>query len=476
MDAAFAQHYEQYGLSNNGFLPSRLPLARLPSPYYAPWEAIIANLPELLRNGQLRTRVRDLDVLSTSGLTTEPAWRRAYVVLAFLTHAYIWGDDPVADVLPPCISVPFLAVSSHLELPPVATYAALNLWNFTTVDGDGNNDETRTEEKTPFDNLNRLQALHTFTGTASESWFYVVSVAMECRAAAILPVLLGAIEAAAHNKNNKTNENNKNNLATVTAALRQFVACIHEVGVLLDRMHERCDPSVFFFQIRPFLAGSKHMAAQGLPNGVFYDEGAGRGAWRQLRGGSNGQSSLLQFFDIALGVEHTSDGRHSRGAPKTEEQGFHEEVRGYMPGSHRRFLEHVAALPSLREFVLLHSQSQGGEAASEDDREMAAAFAEATKALAAFRNKHLSIVTRYIIIPSRQKQAAQAAQAAKASKDAPEQAFMSKLRGLAHVSTHKDAAEMLTGTGGTELLPFLKQTRDETLHAGVFASAPATNK
>lgn len=346
--------------------------------------------------------------------------------------------------------MPLLAVADHLELPPVATYAALNLWNFTTVSEGGAEPETAI----PFDDLDRLRALHTFTGTESESWFFVVSVAMECRAAKILPVLLGALDAVA-----------TNDTPTVTAALRQFVPCIRDVGVLLDRMHERCDPSTFFFQIRPFLAGSKHMAAQGLPDGVFYDEGDGKGEWRQLRGGSNGQSSLIQFFDIVLGVEHTSNGcthvpvtDKVREKDQTAEGGFHHEVRGYMPGPHRRFLEHVAAMPNLRDFVLQAAQC---ESPTKEQNELSAAFEEATKALAAFRNKHLSIVTRYIIIPSRQKQAAQEAQPSSEAQTCP------KLRGLARMPSKKDTAELLTGTGGTELLPFLKQTRDETLQAGV---------
>ena len=511
MDASFTQ---RFGLSANGFLPSRLPLAHLPDPYYAPWEAIITRLPELLQNKDLRSKVRSLSVLSTNGLATEPEWRRAYVILVFLTHAYIWGDDPVAEVLPPCIAVPLLAVSSYLELPPVATYAALNLWNFTTEGAARDGDKTAAEnppENPPaaiaFDDLDRLKALHTFTGTASESWFYVVSVAMECRAAAILPVLVRAIEAVAIHHDVNNNQSNTTTTTTttttVTAALDQFVACIHEIGLLLDRMHERCDPSVFFYRIRPFLAGSKHMAAQGLPRGVFYDEESGggegkegdasRGQWRQLRGGSNGQSSLLQFFDLALGVEHTSDGRHSaalrggeEGGEKQEkktttdtsgkpQQCFHDEVRGYMPGPHRRFLEHVAALPSLRAFVQQQAEDEeddDDDVLSDDRIKLLTAFAKATEALAAFRNKHLAIVTRYIIIPSRQKQAAEAAEAAEAAgtKEAKDLPSPSKLRGLARVSTHRDAADMLTGTGGTELLPFLKQTRDETLQAGVFAA------
>lgn len=75
------------------------------------------------------------------------------------------------------------------------------------------------------------------------------------------------------------------------------------------------------------------MAAAGLPNGVFYDEGEGVGRWRQLRGGSNGQSSLIQFFDHILGIDHTSTGNRSaqkgnsgpaKAAPG--EPSFHEEV------------------------------------------------------------------------------------------------------------------------------------------------------
>lgn len=368
--------------------------------------------------------------------------------------------------------MPLLAVSDHLELPPVATYAALNLWNFTTVPDVGS-----TVESVPFDDLDRLRALHTFTDTESESWFYVVSVAMECRAGKILPVLLNALDAAANN-----------DIPAVTDALRQFIPCIQQVGILLDRMHERCDPSTFFFQIRPYLAGSKHMAAQGLPNGVFYDEGDGKGEWRQLRGGSNGQSSLIQFFDIVLGVEHTSNGcghipttdekdidkpQERSQTSQTAESGFHHEVRGYMPGPHRRFLEHVDAMPSLRDFVLETTQS---DLQTDEMRELSTVFEDATKALAAFRNKHLSIVTRYIIIPSRQKAAREKAEQNGVAAGCPHASANAKLRGLAGIPSKKDAAEMLTGTGGTELLPFLKQTRDETLQAGVLTPSSSRDE
>ncbi len=372
------------------------------------------------------------------------------------------------QTLPPCITRPLLAVTAHVELPPVATYAALNLWNFCTVDSHGSR-----SNGVPFDDLDRLQALHTFTDTESESWFFVVSVAMECRAAKIVPVLLEALKAAsAPNAEADAGAT----AATVTAALRDFVNCIHDVGRLLERMHERCDPDIFFFQIRPFLAGSKNMAAQGLPNGVFYDEGDGRGQWRQLRGGSNGQSSLIQLFDIVLGVEHEKGGPDDAGGtPPTQNNNgdrksqpkdlpFHQEVRAYMPGPHRRFLEMVAAMPSLRAYVARQRAEHGKQADA-----LVAAFKEATEALAVFRNKHLAIVARYIILPSRR--AASSTASSAGSSPCP------KFRGLAapdqshqshpHGASLKEDASPLTGTGGTELLPFLKQMRNETLRAGL---------
>ena len=42
--------------------------------------------------------VDELPILSTSKLNGEPEWRRAYVVLAYLTHAYVWGGEKPKEV------------------------------------------------------------------------------------------------------------------------------------------------------------------------------------------------------------------------------------------------------------------------------------------------------------------------------------------------------------------------------------------
>ncbi|KXH46073.1 indoleamine 2,3-dioxygenase [Colletotrichum nymphaeae SA-01] len=410
---------KKYAITQNGFLPADAPVKVLSDPYYSPWETIVHHLPELLKAGKLRQDVKGLPLLSTNKLRSQSEWRRAYVILIFLAHAYIWGGEQAEQILPSAVAVPLLRVSEHLEVPPVATYAGLNLWNFLSTTND-------------FTDLDSLESLHTFTGTKDEAWFYLVSVAMEAQGARIMTDMLNALESI------KTRHYD-----TITRALEALSGNIRQIGALLERMYENCDPMVFFYEIRPFLAGSKNMAAAGLPKGVFYDEGNGQGSWQQLRGGSNGQSSLIQFLDIVLGVQHTSEGNSNPHASKTNTSqtrmpAFHEEVRSYMPGPHKRFLEHVARMGSIRELAKL-------PVSTVEQQDFCNAYQAAIRTMTEFRNKHLQIVTRYIVLPSKKMHSGVKVD-------------------LASASSVKD--EQLTGTGGTALMPFLKQTRDETLQAG----------
>lgn len=299
-------------------------------------------------------------------------------------------------------------------MPPVLTYAAANLWNFTSTSND-------------FTDLTKLKTLVSATGTESESWFLLISVAMEAKGADIIDTMLEAIDAI------KTRD-----YTTIIHALEDLRDCIRDVGILLERMYERCDPMTFYHRIRTILAGTKNMAASGLPNGVFYDEGDSRGEWRQLRGGSNGQSSMIQFFDVVLGVDHKGNGNVS---PETNGKSFHAEVREYMPGPHARFLLHVARMGSIRELALQTP-------VTEEQKQLREAYTAATNALTEFRNKHIQIVTRYIVLPSRKPYTAGTRQ------------------NLASASSQSQDTQELTGTGGTSLMPFLKQVRDETTEAG----------
>ncbi|KAH6605575.1 hypothetical protein Trco_004728 [Trichoderma cornu-damae] len=419
-----------YGISpTHGFLPSTLPLTRLPDPYYNKWEAIAANLQALILSRRLRGVVDRLPVLSTVGLEHDAEWRRAYSLLCFMAHGYVWGGDSPADRLPPQISIPLLDVSRRLEVPPVATYAAVCLWNFKPLFVDED-----------IDSLENLATLLTFTGAMDESWFYLVSVAIEARGAPIISLMLTAIAAA-----------RRNDSAAVARCLRTFAERLTDLTNILQRMHESCDPVIFYNRIRPFLAGSKNMAEAGLPFGVIYDDGTGGDTYRQYSGGSNAQSSLIQFFDVALGIQHRPTGekmgdaspepvRRGRGAkPK---HNFIQEMRMYMPGPHAQFLEDVSRVANIREYVEEHA----------GDAQLCLAYDACLAMLSSFRDKHIAIVARYVITPSRQVRA-------RSRSRSPE---VARRRLNLAVSSRKSQGKSQKGTGGTALIPFLKQARDET--------------
>ncbi|KAI9826436.1 MAG: hypothetical protein M1826_006645 [Phylliscum demangeonii] len=451
---------DDYAVSaTTGFLPAIAPLERLPDPYYAPWEVMIDNLQALLLTGRLPGLVQTLAVLATDRLRTEAEWQRAHSVLAFLAHAYIWGGERPRERLPPPIAVPFLAVSARLEMPPVATYASVVLWNFKPLFA-----------HEPMDRLENLSSLQTFTGALDESWFYLVSVAIEARGAPLIATMLGAIAAArAHDSR------------TVAGCLRACAERLDELGALLQRMYEHCDPHLFYHRIRPFLAGSKNMADAGLPHGVIYDDGGPRpDVYRQYSGGSAAQSSLIQFFDLVLGVDHrpTGDPRpplvHSpphpdEGTapppPPAARHNFIQDMRRYMPGPHRRFLEDVARVANLRDYVAQHRADAG----------LCVAYDASLAMLRHFRDQHLQMVSRYIIVKSRESRRSTSTSArpvpTSATADPPNAAAPPAPPPPAPAASAARPAAHVRGTGGTALMPFLKQARDETGEPAVEAWA-----
>lgn len=355
--------------------------------------------------------------------------------------------------MPSSISIPFLHICNHLELPPVATYAGVCLWNFKPI-----------FPNQPIDDLDNIFTLLTFTGSIDESWFYLVSVAIEARGAPLLPLMLEAVQAA-----------RIGDAKFVTEALIVFAQRIDELGSLLTRMYENCDPHVFYHRIRPFLAGSKNMAEAGLPRGVIFEEDTGVESYRQYGGGSNAQSSLIQFFDLILGVQHrptgeTQNGEGAQGGADTTAQAppshnFIHEMRSYMPGPHRRFLEHVASVANIRPFVEQHRRNQA----------LTISYDACLAMLRALRDKHIQLVSRYIIVKSHEQR-----HATQPLSPTTTNATLSKPLNLAGASSPphsqrpdsvstptpasplKPAKKSLRGTGGTALIPFLKQARDET--------------
>jgi indoleamine 2,3-dioxygenase len=106
-----------------------------------------------------------------------------------------------------------------------------------------------------------------------------------------------------------------------------------------------------------------------------------------------------------------------------------------MPGGHRLFLEYMESIANIRDYVQRFSADDG----------ITTAYNLAVSRLTSFRDIHIQIVARYIISPSRK----------------PLQDLIHGIN-IATASTNKASKTGLSGTGGTELMPFLKQSRNET--------------
>ena len=155
-----------------GFLPLSDPLQRLSSAAYSAWEDTVAEMSKLLvaaGEGRLKARLLALPPFETASLIAEgdeaQLWR-AYLVLSFLAHAYIWGedgDDSGSDstsgppnTLPRHLAVPWCTIADRLEVPPVMTYATFVSLNWRRLD-----------EREPV-RLGNIVSLHNFLGGLDE--------------------------------------------------------------------------------------------------------------------------------------------------------------------------------------------------------------------------------------------------------------------------------------------------------------------
>lgn len=130
-----------------------------------------------------------------------------------------------------------------------------------------------------------------------------------------------------------------------------------------------------------------------------------------------------------------------------------------MPGPHRRFLEHLTTVANIRDYATRYKENKA----------ISSAYDKALDALTNFRSTHVQIVTRYIIHPSTAEKRRVAAAAA-LSGSSPSVRRLSQSMALVETEQPRQglardeaSKKGLRGTGGTKLIPFLKQARDETI-------------
>ena len=106
------------------------------------------------------------------------------VLLSYLGHAYVWGGARAAEVLPARIAMPWHAVASSLERPPVLSYSSYALHNFFRFD------PAREVE------CGNIALIQNFLGGIDEEWFILIHVDIEKRAAPAMAALHACLDAA----------------------------------------------------------------------------------------------------------------------------------------------------------------------------------------------------------------------------------------------------------------------------------------
>jgi indoleamine 2,3-dioxygenase len=367
-----------------GFLPRPDPLDCLPKGFDA-WEEVGRELPKLMLTGKLRSSIKQLPLLDAARLGNDREIKRAMVILSYLGHAYVWGEKEPTDSIPPSLAVPWHQTGRMLGRPPVLSYASYALDNWRRVD-----------IESPIE-VGNIVLLQNFLGGQDEEWFVLIHVAIEAAAGSGLAAIVAAQRAVA----NEAPERVADHLAIIARS-------VEAMNRILLRMPERCAPYIYFHRVRPYIHGWANQPS--LPSGIVYEgveEYAGKP--QKFRGETGAQSSIIPALDAALGITHAEDMLRN----------YLNEMRDYRPPKHRRFIEAVEAGPSVRDFVLRHSQ------AHPTLRDL---YNSAIDGIGNFRSTHLEYAHRYI-----------------------------------NKQTRGDARNPNSiGTGGTPFMPYLTKHRNET--------------
>ncbi|BGP19060.1 hypothetical protein JCM10213_009230 [Rhodosporidiobolus nylandii] len=430
-----------------------------------------------------RMSVHQLPSVSLVPLTTLPLLRRAHTLLAHLTHFYMHATFPSQTVVPRTLAVPLVEVSERLGLPPILTYADTVLWAW------------RMKDRAMGLRADNVEITTMFTSSPSESAFFLLSLFCELHGPSILRLMSSTLDEAFFA--------DAVSLTRIASYLRSISALIDELTALMAAAvrgpfgpagaQAFCDPAQFYWEIRPWFNGGKWVYEGIGPNGEDRE--------MEWGGPSAGQSSLVHALDLFLGVDHAPRSREE-GVPNTfvekaaaagapisanpspppssaapppslhkspSDSTFMQRMMHYMPGHHRSFLRHLSSLhlpnpaapsapvlPSLRDLAQRHPA------------ELADAYDTAVSAMKRFRDTHIRLATFFIVQQARREP----------TRDSPHWAGWEAKR----VQKEREEAEKrargeevkqeaIAGTGGTDLVTFLKRCRDRTNEAHLAQSA-----
>jgi indoleamine 2,3-dioxygenase len=329
--------------------------------------------------------------------------RRGHQVLAWILHTYVHtlpSSSPIR--IPPPVTIPLLEICALLDLPPVHILSDEAHYNWAFKSG--------CADVMPTTQNIRSQLL--FTGTKDEEEFQLATTRIELRGGEALSLMILIL-----------NEGPSIAPAYLASLLYKIAGVIDDVTALLLAVREGCDPKVFYHDVRPWFRGQtaeRPWIFEGLEDHPELKNPT------ELLGTTAGQSPLIHALDVFLGVNSFSHSPGIRSDADIKMATFLERMRLYMPHPHRAFLRHLTSNPRPLRALVLDSANEALDA-----------YNSAVRALKAFRDAHIRIVTIYIMGPARSAQ-----------------------KELVGTSGQND--EGTKGTGGTDLASFLKGVRDLT--------------
>ncbi|XP_048259225.1 myoglobin-like isoform X1 [Haliotis rufescens] len=243
-----------------------------------------------------------------------------------------------------------------------------------------------------------IEVLYALPGGSSSNWFFKVTCFVELAFAKNLPSVQNVLDGVVADDNVK-----------VTSGLAGLTTMVGNMQSALCRMHEHLSADTFYNTVRPYLGGWGGSSSP-LPDGIIY-EGISEEPV-QVIGGSAAQSTTLQLIDVLLGVIH-----------KPDKQAFLDEMRDYMPPAHKQLVLDVMEMPRKLPSMVADS----------GDTDLTKAYNKCLTAVTQFRSYHIQVVTKYIVSASKR---------------------------TSDENNYQSLADK--GTGGSDLLPFLKALRDDT--------------
>lgn len=441
--------------------------------------------------------------------------RRAHLTLTYIMHFYVHSahhDTTIPINIPAGISIPLVAVSRELGIPPILTYADTVLWNWklnstepsTSINGWSRNGNLMAPFAAPSTDISTRTS---FTGTPDENHFYMTSAWIELRGVEALSVMRRILD--------ETFLSDAVAARRVTNYLTRLARVVEDITQLIIDVRKHCDPAVFYDKVRPWFHGASAHTGMGWSFEGVELSNREKEAWGVLGGPSAGQSSLVHALDVFLGVDHTPHGpphvyssafkststssakdfhtplshaistsastpppsspastsdssSQTKHPHSSSDATFLQRMQQYMPRHHRAFLQYLGTVEKpVRAFVaknqdlttkagsssypkifpsfvsamddLERSEENRPEEAEPIEQPLTRAYNDAVDALKRFRDAHIRIATLYIVSQSRRER---------------------PVEPVAVVGEIRQAAAV--GTGGTQLVPFLKGARDNT--------------